>query len=270
MKQVKAVIIDNYSFSLEPGQSGYRVLLGFQLMWLHCPQIAREARPGQFVMVRCGEECTLSRPFSVHQVNKKGDMALWFAVWEGGKGTHWLSQRKAGDSIDLLGPLGNGYSINSHSQNLLLLAGGVGIAPLYFLAQEGLKQGCSVKMLHGTSTAANLYPKDMPDGVDTHLFVERGSGGQEGMITDFLPEYIDQADQVFACGPIAMYKGMYEQREKLLKTKPVQVSLEVRMGCGFGVCYGCTVKTKNGLKQVCKDGPVFDLDDVLWNGLELL
>jgi len=264
LKQVTAVIIDNYSFTLEPHRSGYRVLLGFQLMWLHCPEIAREARPGQFVMVRCGEECTLSRPFSIHQVNKKGDMALWFAIWEGGKGTKWLSQRKVGDSIDLLGPLGNGYDIQSDSPKLLL-AGGVGIAPLYFLAQEALNQGCEVTMLHGASTAAHLYPKSMPDGVKIYVATEDGTTGKKGMITELLPDYINWAGQIFACGPTPMYRAMAAQKQQLLAAKPVQVSLEMMMGCGLGTCYGCTLMTKHGLKQVCKDGPVFELDDIYWD-----
>jgi len=85
------------------------------------------------------------------------------------------------------------------------------------------------------------------------------------MVTDILPDYIDGADQIFACGPPSMYQSMAAQ--KLLKKKSVQISMEVRMGCGLGVCYGCTVKTKDGLKQVCEDGPVFELNDILWENL---
>ncbi len=85
------------------------------------------------------------------------------------------------------------------------------------------------------------------------------------MITDHLPDHINLTDQIFACGPLAMYKTMARMTE--LKTKPVQISLEVRMGCGLGVCYGCTVKTTNGLKQVCQDGPIFELNDILWEEL---
>ena len=88
------------------------------------------------------------------------------------------------------------------------------------------------------------------------------------MLTDVLPEFTGWADQAFACGPMPMYKAMVVQSQKHLK-KPVQISLEMRMGCGLGVCYGCTVKTKNGLKQVCKDGPVFDLEDILWDKLNI-
>ena len=90
------------------------------------------------------------------------------------------------------------------------------------------------------------------------------------MVTDLLPDFIDRADQVFACGPVPMYHSLVINKETLLKAKPVQVSLEARMGCGFGVCYGCTVGTKSGLKQVCTDGPVFDLYEILWDELNFL
>ena len=220
-------------------------------------------------MVGCGQDCTLPRPFSIHQVNDKGDIALFFAVWEDGKGTNWLSQRHIGDTVNLLGPLGNGYSIQPSSHNLLLLAGGIGIAPLYFLAQAALGRKCQVKLLHGASTATHLYPKHLlPAKAELILTTEDGTAGQKGMITDFLSDFAGWADQVFACGPTSMYQTMAAKKRQL-EGKPVQISLEVRMGCGLGVCYGCSVKTKNGLKQVCKDGPVFGLDDIISDGLIL-
>ena len=261
MKQVTATIIDNRQFSFQPRQSGSRALLGFQLIWFRCPQIEK-AKPGQFVMVRCGEECVLPRPFSIHQVNDD-KIALWIAVWEDGKGTKWLSQRQAGDAIDIFGPLGNGFSIHPTSHNLLLLAGGVGIAPLYFLTQAAITKQHSVTLIHGASSKLNLYPEKMPSGIELVMVNEEDMGKK---VTDLLPDYTDWADQVFACGPVPMYKAMAQIPE--LKVKPVQISLEVRMGCGRGVCYGCTIKTRNGLKQVCQDGPVFDLDDILWDELD--
>jgi len=217
-------------------------------------------------MVRCGRECVLPRPFSIHQVNND-DIALFFAVLEDGKGTLWLSQREKGDTVELFGSLGNGFSIYPASQKLLLIAGGNGIAPLYFLAQEALRKKYSVTLLYGTANK-NQYP--LPPEIEQVAATEDGSVGRRGMVTDLLPDFIDWADQIFACGPATMYRGMYARREGLLKRKPVQISLEVRMGCGLGVCYGCTVKTKNGLKQVCKDGPVFDLEDILWDELNCL
>jgi dihydroorotate dehydrogenase electron transfer subunit len=229
------------------------------LLWLEAPGIASQVKPGQFVMARCGEsdEHPLRRPFSIHQ--REGDkIALLFNIVGGG--TQWLSQRTSGDELDLLGPLGNGFSIHKDSKKLLLVVGGMGIAPMGFLADEAIKRGLSVKLLYGASTAAQLYP-NLPN-VKTITATEDGSEGKKGMATDLLPDFVTDADQILACGPLAMYQTMTKMPE--LKNRSAQISLEVRMGCGLGVCYGCTVKTKNGLKQVCQDGPIFELNDILW------
>jgi len=217
-------------------------------------------------MVRCGEECILRRPLSAHQVDE-GKMALLFAIV--GKGTHWLSQRQIGDTIDIFGPLGNGFSIHPDSHNLLLVAGGIGIAPLYSLALSASKEGYSIRILLGARTASQLYPSHLLSSkIKLITVTEDGTAGRKGLITDLLPEYVSEADQVFVCGPMPMYRDMALKKQELkLDGKPVQVSLEMRMGCGLGVCYGCTLKTKSGLKQVCKDGPIFDLDDILWDEL---
>ncbi len=248
--------------AIAPVISNREVMPGVYLAWLESAQIALLARPGQFVMVGCGQETLLRRPFSLHQLDEpKNRIALLYSVV--GKGTGWLSQRKAGDNIDLLGPLGNGFSIHPDSQNLLLIAGGMGIAPLCFLARQARRQGRSVRLLLGAATEAQLCPSRLlPDEVSCVIATEDGSAGRQGMITECLPDFLGRADQVFACGPTPMYRALHN--EELLKTKQVQVSLEVRMACGLGVCYGCTVKTKNGLKQVCRDGPVFDLNEILW------
>ena len=252
MKQVTDFII-----------SSSQVMPGVYLVWLECPQIASQAQPGQFVMVRCGEDTLLRRPLSIHQ--RDGNrIALLFNVI--GKGTSWLSQRKAGDELDLLGPLGNSFSIDSPSKNLLLVAGGMGIAPLYFLVQESLKRKYRVILLYGTADDKR-YP--VVPTVEMVAATEDGTIGHKGMITDLMPQYTDWADQVFACGPIPMYCVMANDYPQL-KHKPVQVSLEVRMGCGRGICYGCTIRTKGGLKQVCKDGPVFDLGDIIWNEVNFI
>ena len=214
-------------------------------------------------MVRCGEESLLRRPLSIHQLGK-AKLAFLFTVV--GKGTHWLAQCQAGDNIDLLGPLGNGYSLYPDSHNLLLVAGGIGIAPLCFLAQEALNQGCSVTLLLGAPTATQLYPGDLlPSGAELVIATEDGTTGKKGMITDLLPDFARWADQTFACGPSSMYRAMATQSQQLLEAKSVQVSLEMRMGCGLGICYGCSLRTKRGLKQVCRDGPVFELNDIFWD-----
>ncbi len=271
MKQVAAEIVNNDQILGSLFRTQGRNILGSHIIWLRCPEITQEAQPGQYVMVRCGEECVLPRPFSIHQVNDKGDMALFFAVWEDGRGTKWLSQQQKGDVVELFGPLGNGYSIHPTSHNLLLVAGGIGIAPLRFLAEQALDQGYSVTLLSGASTVDQLCPEHLlPHKAKLVIATEDGTAGENGMITDLLPDFISWADQVFACGPMPMYRDMALKKQELnLGGKPVQISLEIRMGCGLGVCYGCTVKTKGGLKQVCRDGPVFELGDILWDELNI-
>ncbi|HUT96973.1 MAG TPA: dihydroorotate dehydrogenase electron transfer subunit, partial [Dehalococcoidales bacterium] len=120
-----------------------------------------------------------------------------------------------------------------------------------------------VTLLYGAPTAAQLYPSKLLPKVKLVIATEDGTMGEKGMITDLLPDFTREADQIFACGPLPMYRIMAQ----MPGLKTAQVSLEVRMGCGVGVCYGCTVKTLNGLKQVCQDGPVFEMDDVLWEEL---
>ncbi len=256
MKQVVASILDNSE-----------VMLGVYLIWLKSPQIASEAKPGQFVMVCCGGDCVLPRPLSIHQ-RSDDKIALLFSVV--GKGTSWLSQLDKDDTVELFGPLGNGFSILPASQNLLLVAGGMGFAPLYSLASSASKEGYSIKVIIGVRTAIQLYLKEyqyQSIKAEFVLVTEDGTEGEKGIATNLIPRYVDWADQIFACGPQGMYRSMAQMPE--LKNKPVQVSLEVRMGCGRGVCYGCTIKTKKGLKRVCEDGPVFDLDDILWDELSL-
>lgn len=249
------------------------VMPGTHLLWLESPQIATTARPGQFVMVRCGEDALLRRPLSVHQVEGEKLTLLFTAA---GKGTNWLSQCQVGDKVDLLGPLGNGFIIHPDSENLLLVAGGIGIAPLRFLMDEAITQKKKVTLLMGASSAVQLLPTAvspsglltdgvLPWGITIHKSTDDGSDGYKGLVTQLLVEqqFIARADQIFACGPLPMYKTMSQMPG--LKNKPVQVSLEVRMGCGLGICYACTIKTKTGLKQVCRDGPVFELNDINWD-----
>ena len=232
-------------------------------MCVEAPDIAAAARPGQFVTVSCGRELTLRRPLSIHQVANSEQLYLLFSIV--GKGTSWLSDRQEGEILDLLGPLGNGFSIEPASRNLLLVAGGIGIAPLAFLARQALSEGKSVTLLLGARTDAGLYPQQLlPGGVETVVATEDGSSGTKGMITDILPDYVDWADQIYACGPLAMYQTIATNNQQRRVRKPVQISLEVRMGCGLGACYGCSIRTRRGMKQVCLDGPVFNLDEVIW------
>jgi len=236
--------------------SNGEVLPGTYLMWLESPEMAEQARPGQFVMVWCGEETVLRRPLSFHRVGS-GRFALLFRVI--GLGTRWLAGRRMGDALDIIGPLGNGFRLSPESRRILLVAGGMGIAPLCFLGEAAAEQGRHVTLLCGTANG-NRY--SVPTCLKEVAATEDGSIGHKGMVTDLIAHYIGGVDQVFACGPPAMYRAMAVM--PCLEGVLVQVSLETRMGCGRGVCYACTVKTRDGVKQVCTDGPVFGLDEVVW------
>jgi dihydroorotate dehydrogenase electron transfer subunit len=127
----------------------------------------------------------------------------------------------------------------------------------------------------GPSSAGKKQNKlsPLPNGVQFIPVTEDGSMGQKGRATDILPDFLDWADQVYACGPVDMYKAMAKMslraKRSNLKLTKCQVSLEVRMGCGFGACYGCTINTQKGLKHICRDGPVFELDDIIWQEVRI-
>lgn len=232
------------------------------LLRIHAPEIAALACPGQFVMARCGNshDPLLRRPLSIHSTVSGAEIALLFQVV--GTGTSWLSRRQAGDEIDLMGPLGNGYSFQPGAR-LLLVAGGIGIAPLAFLSEVAASSGNPVTLLMGARTGTMLYPGSLlPSSVVYIKATEDGSQGIMGKVTDIMGPYLAAAEQVFACGPTDMYRSMASA--PILREKPVQISLEEVMGCGVGACYSCTVWTTNGLRQVCHDGPIFNLKDILW------
>jgi dihydroorotate dehydrogenase electron transfer subunit len=226
---------------------------------LESPGIADVAQPGQFITVRCGEglDHLLRRPLSVHQTKGSSQVALLLSVV--GWGTGWLSRLREGGALDILGPLGHGFSVAPSSHHLLLVAGGIGIAPLAFLAQRALGHGHSVTMLHGAATALSLYPPHLlPAGTQLITATEDGSQGRKGPITGLLDEYSPRADQVFACGPVGMYRAVSARDP----TISIQISLEARMGCGLGACYACSIQTRDGQKRVCREGPVFELGEV--------
>ncbi len=259
MKQIKAKIT-----------SALEVMPETYLLWLEAPEIAAAAAPGQFVMVNCGGDTVVPRPFSVHRVDSDS-LALLFSVV--GKGTRRLSQRQKGESLDIFGPLGNGFHIEPDAKNILLVAGGMGIAPLCFLVDVAAVQGKKATIIAGARSADCLLPISvsqkafdmgmLPGSINVVNATDDGSEGFKGPATDLIPAYIEGVDQVFACGPVEMYRAMAASYHNY-NNIPVQVSLEIMMACGMGVCYGCTIKTKSGLKQVCKDGPVFDIGEVDW------
>ena len=248
-----------------PVLSNEELFPGTHLLWVEAPEIVELALPGQYLMVHCGEgyEMPLRRPLSVHRIYPDGSVAILFNVV--GRGTEWLAQRNEGEYLNLFGPLGNGFDIYPLSRKLLLAAGGIGIAPLIALAEQVSTSGCSVTLLIGDRTAARIYPEHMlPSGINVIVATEDGSSGVKGMVTDLIPEFIEGTDQVCACGPLAMYKRMAEM-ESQLNGKSTQVLLEVVLGCGVGACLGCTIQTRNGQMLVCKDGPVFELSEIVWD-----
>lgn len=258
------------------------------LLVLEAPEIASEARPGQFVMVRCAD-LPLRRPLSIHAAGD-GSIALLFRVT--GSGTTWLSSQEAGATVDLTGPLGNGYTLPAAQGRALLIAGGLGIAPLYFLAAR-LPQPQLAIVVHGARSRNELYsaPESlrslMPrvarvDEIEAMVATDDGSAGAHGSALDVALPLLERATNVYLCGPVGMcvaasaISGLRdditsqgpnmvcssEARERL---ESAEVSLEVRMGCGVGACYGCSISTLQGRRKVCVDGPVFRFGDVCWD-----
>ncbi len=257
MKQVIASILSNTEF-----------MAGVHLLKANAPEIAAVARPGQFVMVDCGPDVILRRPFSIHDVINSSQILMLFNVI--GKGTSWLAHCKEGTDIDLLGPSGNGFAIKPTTKRLLLIAGGIGIAPLVFLARQASMQGKQVTLLLGARTSSGLYPKNfLPNEIQTVITTEDGSAGRKGMVSEIFPEFVKNTDEIFACGPLGMYRALFDVMKRMSMKKNVQVSLETRMGCGIGTCYGCSIKTTQGMKMVCHDGPVFAIDEIIWHEVKI-
>ena len=236
------------------------------LMWLSCPPVAKGASPGRFLMIHCGDayDPLLPRPMSFHRFRQtEGERQFAILYDVRGRGTSLLSQRKPGDELPVFGPLGRGYSVSRGAQNLLLVAGGLGVAAVIALADEAIAAGRSVTLLQGARSARKLYPPDLlPQDVEAVSATNDGSTGHHGVVTDLLPEYLSWADQVFACGPTPMFAGMAKVLRAARSRKPVQALLEEHMGCGTGICYGCAVFTRRGVRLVCKDGPRFELRSV--------
>lgn len=251
---------------------------GSYLLTLAAPWLA-EARAGQFVHVRCGDSADplLRRPLSICRVGRPGatrtegelangrpragEVSLLFRSV--GKGTAWLATREPGDALDVIGPLGRPFSVNASSRNLLMVGGGVGVAPLVMLADEAVERGLAVTLAMGARTAGEVFPgAHLPPEVEYLVATEDGSLGYRGFVTEALDEVYDWADEVFACGPLGMLAAVKRLARRRPGTK-VQVSLEEHMGCAVGVCFGCVVNTPRGPERVCNEGPVFDLGEVV-------
>lgn len=238
------------------------------LLTLKSPEIARTAQPGQFVHLRTtsGSDPLLRRPISIClTIPEEGIIYLWYQVV--GRGTTLLSQLKADDNVDLIGPLGRGFTVEE-GQKAALIGGGMGIAPLVFLGHR-LAEQQSITAFFGGRSADNLPPEEVKFSHNTILATEDGSTGQQGFVTDALASWLEKEkpDIMYACGP----QGMLDQVYILARQQgiPLQVSLETTMACGVGACLGCTcekaVNDDGTWFKVCQDGPVFWAEEVNWD-----
>lgn len=228
-------------------------------------------RAGQFVEILCRSETSwdplLRRPYSIYDIDPDAS-TFTVLVRPYGRGSAWLCAQRTGAALAVLGPLGNSFKVAEKSRNLLMVAGGVGAAPLLLLAKDATRRGLSVTYLLGGMTAdALLDARFVPGEVEYIVATDDGSQGHHGFVTDLVPDYLQWADQVFACGPEAMFRSL---RSVVLANRfgdhpPVQVSVERTMACGVGACLGCVVVTKQGMRASCVDGPVFDMDQVIWS-----
>ncbi len=253
MYQIKTKILSNE-----------KIIPGHYKMRLRAPGIAQEAGPGQFVHIKIknGYDPLLRRPFSIHRCEDENIDILYKVV---GRGTELLSREKIGNEIDTLGPLGQGFKTSRDLEKIVLVAGGIGIAPLYFLAEK-LKRKDILLLLGAESKRKLLCLEGLRNlNLEVQIATEDGSQGYKGLLGEFFFHLLkknSQIDLVCACGPIPLLEKI---AQLCLKYKiSCQVSLEQRMGCGIGVCLGCTIKGKSTYLRVCSDGPVFRAQQILW------
>ncbi len=229
-------------------------------------EMAAKAAPGQFVHVMVPGK-TLRRPISICDVNaEEKNLRLVFQVR--GEGTRWMAGVREGETLDLLGPLGHGFSLGDTSRRVVFVGGGIGVPPLLAAAR---RFGANAEVILGfRSASAAILQRDFEQaGCRVSLLTDDGSLGEKGFVTARLEQALaeDDVQEVFACGPTAMLKRVAALAAKA--ETACQVSLEERMGCGVGACLVCACKTKRadamgGYSHVCKDGPVFRAEEVDW------
>lgn len=231
------------------------------------PKIAHECMPGQFVHVLPGStlDPLLRRPISLYDVDKNlGSITLLYKVV--GKGTNLFTKIKTNEHVNVMGPLGKGFTLVSN-QNVVLVGGGVGIAPLIYLARRLKENNCNVTVLHGAENRDQLVTIDKlrSMGVEFMPATMDGTAGYKGLVTDLLTKKLipDKIDYLYTCGPEAMMSIVadYGRKHGIL----TEVSLEEHMACGVGACLGCARKLKpddETYVKVCKDGPVFNSKDL--------
>lgn len=244
------------------------------LMVVEIPEIAAIAQAGQFVHVRVSDtlDPLLRRPISLHDIDaEKGTITLLYQVV--GRGTELLSGFKTGQCVDIMGPLGKGFSIPVGVENVTIVGGGIGVAPLFPLLAKLKQDGKKIKVIFGARNRDALLGLDKVRemGLGTYIATDDGSAGYKGFVTDMLVHENGQLkpDYIYACGPEPMLARVVAIAKEA--GIPGQVSMEERMGCGVGACLACVCKIKkdnaDGFihKKVCNEGPVFDLEEVIFH-----
>ena len=218
-------------------------------------ELAENSRAGQFVQVKISDDFTLRRPLGIAST-AGGRVKIFYRVV--GRGTEFLSRRQVGDSLNILGALGNGYT--PRDGKVLLVGGGMGLAPLLCAAEQFASD---VLMGGRTSDEVNFWQDEFrPHAEEIFLTTDDGSVGRYGFVTDALPEVLAAKNYsaILTCGPEIMMRGV--ARIAAAKNLPCEVSFEKRMACGLGACLSCSIDTVNGRRKVCKDGPIFDAREV--------
>ncbi len=247
-----------------------RVSEGYFKIRLTCAPHYKHAVPGQFVTLRLSgqKEPLLRRPFSIHRMLTKEKNGLQFEILYrvAGGFTRQMSVQAPGGLIDMLGPVGHGFTICCHKAPVVLAAGGIGTAPLVFLAERLKQAGMDMSMVTvflGGLTKTDILCQDVFLGLGARVFTvtEDGTAGVKGLVTDPLKSWLEENSpaMIYACGPHGMLKAV----AGIARSRAIscEVSIETLMACGLGVCMGCAVSagdTEEGYRHVCKDGPVFD------------
>lgn len=238
---------------------------GIFSIWVSCKGLAKQARSGQFVDVKC-DSFTLRRPISICEIDAENDqIRLVFEIR--GQGTEWLAGKNAGECIDLLGPLGNGFPVDNTDAPAVFVGGGIGVPPLLSAAKQYGENAAAI--LGFRSANAVILEKDFKkSGAAVTVCTDDGTYGFHGVVTVPLEERLSKKDYavVYACGPKPMLKAVADLCSK--NGIKCYVSMEERMACGVGACLSCACKVNNGggehYKHVCKDGPVFDASTIVW------
>jgi len=212
-------------------------------------------RPGQFVNIQL-DGLFLRRPISVCDVNGDELTIIYKAV---GVGTEHMRNMAAGEKLDVLTGLGNGYDVTASGKRPLVMGGGVGVPPLYMLTKQLIANGAEPLVLLGFNSASDVILVDelRALGAEVRVATVDGSCGKKGFVTNLIEN--DDYTYVYSCGPEPMLKAVYNATGT-----SGELSFEERMGCGFGACMGCTCETKYGAKRICKDGPVLKKEEVVW------